>query len=139
MKKLPFIALIIVVVLYLATCSHRDNPVDKSRIDRITGVEFPRYVVTKIENKGSSWMGDFKDEYTLEFRDPLSDSFYDQIDRKISEGDSCWSKDGDTYYYYIVWGNGKPAPEGENEEADGIISISLIKGSKTFTITNGAW
>ncbi|MBR4065331.1 MAG: hypothetical protein IKJ97_01115 [Bacteroidaceae bacterium] len=48
-------------------------------------------------------------------------------------------KHNDTYSFDTMWGNGLPAPEGENEEEDMIFSLSVEKGSRTITVSFGAW
>lgn len=43
------------------------------------------------------------------------------------------------YSYSKMWGNGLPAPKGENDEEDVFLEISLKKGSKQAIISYGVW
>ena len=50
-----------------------------------------------------------------------------------------WSIVDDAYSYSKIWGNGLPAPNGEDDKEDMMFSISLSKGSRHATINYGVW
>ena len=64
---------------------------------------------------------------------------FDKIDSMIVNGNTGWYKDGKNYRFSVMWDNGLPTPEGENEEEDGIFSITLTRGDKYGEIRSGAW
>ena len=76
---------------------------------------------------------------TLEMENDLSESTYHYLDSVISEGNTNWSKHNDEYRYSTMWGNGLPAPKGENEEDDMTFSLSFKAGCKIVTLNYGAW
>lgn len=43
------------------------------------------------------------------------------------------------YYYSRMWGNGLPAPEGEDDDEDMSLSVTIKRGEKRAEITYGAW
>lgn len=133
--------LLLLILLLFALCGCvSKSQVDKQRIDRITGVEFPVYEVTDIQNPGIGLNGDYDALFHLEFNELPSEAFYKQIDKKISLGDTCWCKDGNEYRYYIFWGASYgTAPEGEDPRDERYLSITIAKGEKHFTIRDGAW
>ncbi len=137
MKRTPRLLMLLLFALY--GCVSKSQ-VDKQRIDRITGVEFPMYEVTDIQNPGIGLNGDYDALFHLEFNELPGEAFYKQIDKKISLGDTCWCKDGNEYRYYIFWGAsyGK-VPEGEDPRDERYLGITIEKGEKHFTIRDGAW
>lgn len=72
-------------------------------------------------------------------KNDLSESTYHYLDNVISAGNTEWSKHDDEYSYSIMWGNGLPAPKGENEEEGKMLSLSFKKGSKIVTLYSGSW
>ena len=108
-------------------------------IERITGVAFPELSIIDYEKGDAGFLGDYNDMLTLEMKNDLSESTYHYLDSVISAGDTNWSKHNDVYRYSIMWGNGLPAPEGENEEEDMTFSLSFKAGSKKVTLNYGAW
>ena len=98
------------------------------RIERITGVKVPEFRI--IERL---------DTLIIEFESIPSDELFEEIDRMIASNDTKWEKSDSVYSYSTFWGNGNPAPEGENEADDGIFKITLTKGSKYGEIEDGAW
>ena len=52
---------------------------------------------------------------------------------------SDWSKRDNVYSYSKMWGNGLPAPKGEDNEEDMTFSIEFEKGSKKAIIGYGTW
>lgn len=75
----------------------------------------------------------------IEFEEIPSEGFYMRIDSMITAGDSDWFKHDNNYSYSKIWGNGFPAPEGEDNEEDMSFSISFDKGNKQATLRYGAW
>ncbi len=108
-------------------------------IERITGVAFPELSIIDYEKGEAGFLGDYNDMLTLEMKNDLSESTYHYLDSVISAGDTNWSKHNDVYRYSIMWGNGLPAPKGENEEEDMTFSLSFKAGSKKVTLNYGAW
>ena len=139
MKNLSTITLILTILYTLCSCVSKSQ-VDKERIERITGVEFPMYEVTDIQNGGIGLNGDYDALFHLEFKELPSEDFFSQIDKKISLGDTCWCRDGERYKYYIYWGASYgTAPEGEDPRDERYLGITIIRGEKKFTIRDGAW
>ena len=108
-------------------------------IERITGVPFPKLNIIDYEKGDAGFLGDYNDMLTLEMENDLSKSTYHYLDSVISAGDTNWSKHDDEYRYSIMWGNGLPAPKGENEEDDMTFSLSFKAGSEIVTLNYGAW
>jgi hypothetical protein len=108
-------------------------------IERITGVSFPELSIIDYEKGNAGFLGDYNDMLTLEMENDLSESTYHYLDSVISVGNTNWHKRNDEYIYGTVWGNGLPAPEGENEEEDIMFSLSFKAGSKMVTLNYGAW
>lgn len=108
-------------------------------IERITGVAFPELSIIDYEKGEAGFLGDYNDMLTLEMKYDLSESTYHYLDSVISVGNTKWHKRNDEYIYCTVWGNGLPAPEGENEEEDIMFSLSFKAGSKIINLSHGAW
>ena len=108
-------------------------------IERITGVSFPKLSIIDYEKGEAGFLGDYNDMLTLEMKYDLSESTYHYLDSVISAGNTNWSKHNDVYRYSIMWGNGLPAPKGENEEDDMTFSLSFKAGSKIVTLNYGTW
>ena len=108
-------------------------------IERITGVSFPELSIIDYEKGNAGFLGDYNDVLTLEMENDLNESAYHYLDSVINAGDTNWSKHNDVYRYSIMWGNGLPAPKGENEEEDMTFSLSFKAGSKKVTLNYGAW
>ena len=112
---------------------------NKEAIERITGVAFPEVDIIDYKKDKRSFLGDYNDKLTLEMEDELSESTYHYLDSIINAGNTGWSKRDDEYSYSVMWGNGLPAPKGENEEEDGMFSLSFKKGSKIINLSHGSW
>ena len=108
-------------------------------IERITGVSFPELSIIDYEKGNAGFLGDYNDVLTLEMENDLNESAYHYLDSVINAGATNWSKHNDVYRYSIMWGNGLPAPKGENEEDDMTFSLSFKTGSKKVTLNYGAW
>ena len=134
--KFKAFVLIGFVLVCLTACGpldvkHEEWPTD--RIERITGVRIPEYKVTKAFIGPTSFNGDFEDSLYIEFETLPSDELFEKIDSLN------WYREGDEYSFSTSWGNGSPAPEGENDEEDRFFEIKLTKGEKTGIIVYGMW
>ena len=134
--KFKAFVLIGFVLVCLTACGPLDVkpeewPID--RIERITGVRIPEYKVTKAFIGPTSFLGDFEDSLYIEFETLPSDELFEKIDSLN------WYREGDKYSFSTSWGNGSPAPEGENDEEDRFFKIKLTKGEKTGIIVYGMW
>ena len=134
--KFKAFVLIGFVLVCLTACGpldvkHEEWPTD--RIERITGVRIPEYKVTKAFIGPTSFLGDFEDSLYIEFETLPSDELFEKIDSLN------WYREGDEYSFSTSWGNGSPAPEGENDEEDRFFKIKLTKGEKTGIIVYGMW
>lgn len=134
--KFKAFVLIGFVLVCLTACGPLDVkpeewPID--RIERITGVRIPEYKVTKAFIGPTSFLGDFKDSLYIEFETLPSDELFEKMDSLN------WYREGDKYSFSTIWGNGSPAPEGENDEEDRFFEIKLTKGEKTGIIVYGWW
>ena len=134
--KFKAFVLIGFVLVCLTACGPLDVkpeewPID--RIERITGVRIPEYKVTKAFIGPTSFNGDFEDSLYIEFETLPSDELFEKMDSLN------WYREGDEYSFSTSWGNGSPAPEGENDEEDRFFEIKLTKGEKTGIIVYGMW
>lgn len=109
------------------------------RIERITGVKVPEFRIIERHEGKRHFTGDYLDTLIIEFESIPSDELFEEIDRMIASNDTKWEKSDRVYSYSTFWGNGTPAPEGENEADDAIFKITLTKGSKYGEIEDGAW
>lgn len=113
---------------------------DKETLERITGVTYPDFkVIEYTKDSETSFLGDYNDRLLIEFKELPSATFYQYLDSLIATGDSDWSIVDDAYSYRKSWGNGLPAPNGEDDKEDMMFSISLSKGSRQATINYGVW
>lgn len=134
--KFKAFVLIGFVLVFLTACGPLDVKPEEwptDRIERITGVRIPEYKVTKAFIGPTSFTGDFEDSLYIEFETLPSDELFEKMDSLN------WYRDGDKYSFYTIWGNGSPAPEGENDEEDRFFEIKLTKGEKTGIIVYGMW
>ena len=111
---------------------------DKERIERITGVEFPDFKVISYKAEERNIRGEYTDNMEIEFKDTLSTAFYHTLDSMIATNKTDWSK-SENYYFSKMWGNGIPAPEGEDSEEDIFFNISFKKNSNRAEISYGVW
>lgn len=111
------------------------------RIERITGVRIPEYKIIGYDRGKRSFTGDHEDKYEIEFKTMPSEKLFDEIDKKVASGHTCWEKDGDKYYFSIFWGIfiDCPPPIGENAEDDITFDITLTKGEKKGKMYIGTW
>ena len=140
----PLMLIVYFIIFLLALQGYFDYQrkyrfADNEVIERITGVTFPEVDIIDYEKGEAGFTGDYNDMLTLEMENDLSESTYHYLDSVISEGNTNWSKHNDEYRYSTMWGNGLPAPKGENEEDDMTFSLSFKAGSKIVTLNYGAW
>ena len=134
--KFKAFVLIGFVLVCLTACGPLDVKPEEwptDRIERITGVRIPEYKVTKAFIGPTSFLWDFEDSLYIEFETLPSDELFEKMDSLN------WYREGDKYSFSTSWGNGSPAPEGENDEEDRFFKIKLTKGEKTGIIVYGWW
>lgn len=131
----------LVIMLACLTSCHEYTPEKwpTDRIERISGVRVPEYKVTKAIEGPTSFNGDYIDTLYIEFETMPSGEMFGQIDEMIEAGHPGWHKKGNQYSFTAIWGNGSPAPEGENEEDDRHFFLIITKGEKNGIITCGWW
>ena len=112
---------------------------DEQVIERITGIPFPKLDIVEYQKGRTSFQGDYSDRIVLSMEEDLDESTYQLLDSMLHKEDTNWNKSGDEYSYNIMWGNGLPTPEGEDEEEDTAFSLSFTKGSKQIHIVYGSW
>lgn len=110
---------------------------DKDRIERITKVKLPDFELVEYEGGEMNFRGEYSDELTIEFKDSLTDEFYATLDSLVEK--EVWNKRENRYSFSVMWGNGLPAPNGENKEEDVMFSITIERGTNTAVIDTGSW
>lgn len=60
-----------------------------------------------------------------------------QLDSLVKEGKWCKTERG--YWFHSIWGNGIPAPPGEDDNVDRILTIIVPFNSDTIVINSGKW
>ena len=140
----PLMLIVYFIIFLLALQGYFDyqrkyHYADNEVIERITGVAFPEVDIIDYEKGESGFLGDYSDKLILEMEEELGELTYHYLDSIINAGNTEWSKHDDEYSYSIIWGNGFPAPKGEDDEEDMMFSLSTKKGSKIVTIEYGAW
>ena len=108
-------------------------------IERITGIPFPELKIVDYHKGKDSFLGDYNDRLILQMEEELDESTYLRLDSIIQNGNTDWGMRENQYNYSRIWGNGFPAPEGQNDEEDVMFSLSFHKGSDTLTLNYGAW
>ena len=91
---------------------------DKAVLERITGITYPDFKVIEYTEGRTSFLGDYNDELIIEFEKMPSAVFYQFLDSLIAVTDSGWFIHDNIYSYNHTWGNGMPAPKGEDDEED---------------------
>ena len=113
---------------------------DAETLTRITEMYFPKFKVVEFYE---DWVlgpnRKFDNELILEFKMLPTEDFYTVIDSIAKYADSGWSvKDDSTYCYSRTWGNGLPAPQGEDDNEGMSLSIEIKRGEKRFYVNYGA-
>lgn len=76
----------------------------------------------------------------IRFASGAKQELYHLFAEKIySSGNKEWKKRDGEYNFSIMWGNGMPAPEGEDDDEDIAFSLSFKEGSRTVVINYGLW
>ena len=112
---------------------------DVDRIERITGVKFPEMSIIDYHHGRTSFTGDYSDSLIVKFEEDISEKTYQTLDSLITTYKTSWRKKGNIYLFSVMWGNGMPTPEGENDEEDRTFSIAIEKGNNKATINSGMW
>lgn len=136
---LPFLLVVVLTIYFtMGEIWHRHRFDDAKTLTRITEVEFPKFKVVDYDRGGTSFHGDYSDELVLKFTEIPSEKFYTSIEALSDSTD--WHIEGDSIYcYYRMWGNGMPAPKGEDDEEDMFLNIEIKRGEKQFHVSYGAW
>ena len=111
---------------------------DEDRIERITGVRLPKMNIIEY-HQGERSIIDYSDRLVVKFEEDISDQTYHTLDSLIATNKMNWRKKGNAYVFTAMWGNGMPAPKGEDEEEDRTFSITIEKGNNKATIYSGMW
>lgn len=116
----------------------------EERMEWATKVDFPEFEIAEYRQGETCFNGDYTDEYELSFKEVPSQEFYDRIEalcgRKDATGTACWSKVDSTHYQFNhIWGMDFPNPDGKITDEEASLSVSIEKGSMTFTVTEGRW
>lgn len=136
---LPFLLVVVLAIYFtMGEIWHRHRFDDAKTLTRITEVEFSKFKVIDRERGDRSFHGDYSDELILEFKEMPSEEFYTSIEALADSTD--WYIEGDSIYcYYRMWGNGMPAPKGEDDEEDMFLNIEIKRGDKQFHVNYGEW
>ena len=108
-----------------------------ARIERITEISVPRFEMF-LSRIGYDFFHD-PDSYILYFKSTPSDELFNEIDKKMSSGNTNWKRNGNKYTFSIMWGDGYPAPKGESEDEIGKFSFSITKGKDVGDLIIGVW
>ncbi len=112
---------------------------DNEKIERITETEFPEFDVVECEPGLGSFTGDYTDRLIFEFDEIPSEEYYQMLDSLIATQKTDWYRNENEYVWSRMWGNGFPAPNGEDDDEDMSLTIRFAKGSKNGEIRYGAW
>lgn len=99
-----------------------------ARIERITGIKVPHY---KVINHYVSRLCIEQD--SVHFYTIPSNDVFDEIDKRIMAGDTCWKRNGNLYSFHLWWDNECSPPKGE-KYYKGDFQIRLTKGDKIAKI-----
>lgn len=99
-----------------------------ARIERITGIRVPHYEVLNHYVSRLCIEHDSVAFHTI----PSSDMF-DEIDKRIAAGDTCWKRKGNLYSFHLWWDKENTPPKGE-KYYEGDFQVKLMKGSRTWNI-----
>jgi hypothetical protein len=112
---------------------------DNDALERITGAPFPKLKVVEFKEGKVSFNGDFTDNWVVKMKDGAGESLFLYLDSVANKKGTNWFKDEEKYFYNRIWGNGYPAPNGEDDEEDRFLYISLKKDCNTIIIQSGMW
>ena len=139
----PFFLILYLIVFVWGYSTYMDYKrkyyfTNEDRIERITGVKLPEMSVIEYHQGGRSII-DYSDRFVVKFEKDISEQTYQTLDSLIATNKTNWRKKGNNYVFSTMWGNGIPAPEGENEKEDRTFSIAIEKGNNKATINSGMW
>ena len=134
-----YLFLFIIVLGLLHEDSRYEYFQDRDRIERITGVRLPEFIVVEYNKGERSFPGDYEDSFTFLFRNLPPDEMFNDIDKMIESGNTSWQRKGDEYIFNHFWGNGIAAPNGENDNEDRTFNIVIHRGEKQGVIRHGMW
>lgn len=152
-KPIASLLAIYIVLFSIPTEERGTIIIDEPRVERICGVDFPHYThVRETDNYDGGLLGDFSTTSIYRFDEQPTEEFYQRLDSLAqTKASTGWIKiqppinpvepqsDNITeYYFHCYWGKDRPAPEGENPDADRHIHITITKGVNEFKITYGA-
>lgn len=140
----PFGLLFLLYVAMLLTAGYFEYDrnyrfTNRRTLEEMTGVMLPKFKVVERKKGRGSFNGDYNDKIIIEFK-TIPENLYHQLDSLCLIG--VWKKsneDPETYHWGNHWGNGRPAPKGQNDDEDRFISIDITKGKKQATIQHGMW
>lgn len=128
--------LAIVIILYVSleiidygtklyyACKGKGSQWYPARIERITGIRVPHYDVI------NHYISRLCVEHdSIRFRNIPSSDVFDEIDKRIMAGDTCWKRSGNLYSFHLWWDKECSPPKGE-EYYMGDFNIRLTKGGK---------
>lgn len=126
------LALMIFVLLYLNTDFGKVGYGDKryftneDRIERITGMKFDFGEVLEFIPGESSFNGD----YSCHIKVALDEAPDYAILDSICASNKHWFVGTDGYHFSIIWGNGEPAPKGEDPNEDRLLDILSLQAKR---------
>ena len=126
---------VLMSVICITSCKDEPPYANVERLSRITGVELPEYTVVSDSLVGSNWMGDSESIMIIEFKEQPAEAFYASLDSMVVSDSQYWS----TKNNGASWGNGYPAPEGEDPKYDNYIEVEIPREGKTVKVTYGMW
>lgn len=137
---LPIAAYVAVMVYFFSLDYIRRHRFDDcDAIERITGAPCPDFKVVEYKKGYSSFNGDYNDCLIVEFEQTPAEGFYQALDSLVKADGSSWDCRDGVYYYSRMWGNGLPAPKGEDDDEDMSLSVTINKGEKRAEISYGTW
>ena len=108
--------------------------VDSERIERISGVYLDLGDIVEENIDEPSFNGDYSTDMKVILNSKPNFEHLDSLVRA-----NKWMKYDGVYSFHVIWGNNLPAPPGEDENEDRMLSIRIPVNSDTITITTGMW
>ena len=99
-----------------------------ARIERITGIRVPHF---ELKYHYVNRLCMVHDSVAFHIIPPVD--MFDEIDKRIAAGDTCWKKSGNLYTFHLWWDKECKPPKGEKYYT-GDFMIRLTKGNKTWKI-----
>ena len=132
---------VLMSVICITSCTYEPPYANVERLSRITGVELPEYTVVSDSLVWSNWMGDSGSIMIIEFKEQPAEAFYASLDSMVVSDSQYWStkNNGASWWFHRSWGNGYPAPEGEDPKYDNYIEVEIPREGKTVKVTYGMW